>query len=141
MAVANPTIKNVTYQDANNAPITRQVAEASGTVASVPDAPTVVSGTELDVGGLWSFGFTFICTVFNITLSIYGANSPDFTDEVVLVSAAAMTAGNNYMWTGGTGLSAGSVSNFPYRYVRVKADNAVNGSVATLAWFFFGKNT
>ena len=143
MAVTTPTIKNVTYQDANGAPTTRQIAEASGTVAAVADAATVVPGSELDVGGLNAFGFTFRSTIFGTQVSMYGANSPDFTDEVLLnTTIIDVLVNTNKGWVGGlTGvLTTGAIA-FSYRYVRAKADNIVDASVATLAWWFFGKNS
>lgn len=106
----------------------RQVAVdivAPAAQASV-NAETVLAGSEMDMRMWRSLGYTAKVATNAVTWVVYGANSSDYSDEVVVQAAANVAAG-------ATGTYA--VAQAPYAYYRVKIYSTAGGvhGVATLA--------
>ncbi|MFZ3172071.1 MAG: hypothetical protein WA118_08835 [Carboxydocellales bacterium] len=86
------------------------------------NAETLLAGSEIDMRMWRSLAYTLKVATNDVTWVVYGANSADYSDEVVVQSAANVVAG-----------AAGTyaVAQAPYAYYRVKIYSTVGGSHGT----------
>lgn len=93
-----------------------------------PDAQTstnadaVVAGSEIDARMWRSLAYTIKVAVNAVTWTVFGANASDYSDEVVVNSAASVAAGS---------ASSYAVSQAPYAYYRVKIRSTVADTPGT----------
>ena len=82
------------------------------------DADTVLAGSAIDVRGWRSLAYTILVADNDVDWTLYGANSEDYSDEVVVQAEATVVAG-----------AAGSyaVAQAPFGYYRVKIHSHVGG--------------
>lgn len=103
----------------------RQAAIDMGTPAGQisANAETVLVGSEMDMRMWKSLGYTAKVATNAVTWVVYGANSADYSDEVVVQAAASIAAGANGTY---------AVAQAPYAYYRVKIYSTVGGSHGTV---------
>jgi hypothetical protein len=82
-------------------------------------ATVVVAGAEADMTQWRTLSYTAVVVTNAVTWSVWGANTPDYSDEVAVLAPVSIGAGNNSNY---------SVSPAPYRYYRVKCIDTVGGT-------------
>lgn len=108
-------------------PYTRLFGYVSATGPIGPQTSTsatvVVAGAELDATFFNSISYTFIAATHDVDVSVFGANQPDYSDEVAVYTATKVAAG-----------ATGSYTQSPtlYRYYRVKVIDDVGGTHGTV---------
>lgn len=102
----------------------RQVAIEIVTPAAQLSANTdaVVTGSEIDARPWRSLAYTIKVATNAVTWTVFGANASDYSDEVVVNSAASVAAGS---------ASSYAVSQAPYAYYRVKIRSTVADTPGT----------
>lgn len=83
----------------------------------------VLAGSELDARAWKSLSYTILVATQSVFWTVYGANSSDYSDEVVVQSEASVSAGAS---------SSFSAAPPPFAYYRVKIKNNAGAGTATL---------
>ncbi len=75
-----------------------------------------LAGSEMDVRAWKSLAYTLKVATAAVTWTVFGANFADYSDEVIVQTAASVNAGANASY---------SVERAPYAYYRVKIRSTV----------------
>ena len=104
--------------------IHRQVAIEMVTPAAQAstNVDAVVVGSEVDARSWRSLAYTIKVITNAVTWTVFGANSADYSDEVVVQSAASVSAGSSGSY---------AVTQAPHAYYRVKIRSTVADTPGT----------
>ena len=121
----------------------RSVEKVSGSYTSADNTLTVVSGSASDLRGYSLVSYMLWSTTNDMKVSIFVANSADFSDEHLLFTATAVPVASGVMrWCGSTALNTGTTTTsilFSYGFARLKAQPNVNDVHGTLNFTGIGK--